>query len=104
MHTGKSYKFSEFVLWIRRNIYWLLVIGIIPVVIYQVFNLKWVAIPWTVVSLLGKVGESTENPFEGNSNDVPISQISRTIEIDMREMLSETSLPPALQPKNDIIL
>ena len=51
-----------------------------------------------------QVGESTENPFEGSANDVPISQMSRTIEIDMREMLGETDLPPALQAKNNIIL
>lgn len=41
-----------------------------------------------------KVGESTENPFEGGSNDVPITSMSRTIEIDLREMLDETDLPP----------
>lgn len=53
MHSGKSYKFSEFLLWTRRNIYKLLVIGIIPSVLYQGFGLKWIAIPWTVVGLLG---------------------------------------------------
>ena len=53
---------------------------------------------------LEQVGESTENPFEGSPNDVPISQMSRTIEIDLREMLGETDLPPALQPKNNIVL
>ncbi len=35
-----------------------------------------------------------ENPFEGGPNDVPISTISRGIEIDLREMLDEN--------KNDI--
>ncbi len=45
---------------------------------------------------LEQVGESTENPFEGNANDVPISQMSRTAEIDIREMLGETNLAPGL--------
>jgi putative membrane protein len=62
-----------------------------------------VLISWLYTSL-GQVGESTENPFEGNANDIPISQISRSIEIDLREMLGETNLPPALQHKNNIIL
>jgi len=53
MHSGKSYKFSEFLLWTRRNIYWLLLIGILPVVLYELAGLKWLAIPWTVVALLG---------------------------------------------------
>lgn len=72
-------------------------------------NMVWLVIPFSVLiswvyTSLEQVGESTENPFEGSSNDVPISQMSRTIEIDMREMLGETDLPPALQPKNNIIL
>jgi putative membrane protein len=50
------------------------------------------------------VGESTENPFEGSANDVPISQMSRAVEIDIREMLGETNLPPTLQPQNNIVL
>jgi putative membrane protein len=72
-------------------------------------NMVWMVIPFSVLiswvyTSLEQVGESTENPFEGSANDVPISQMSRTIEIDMREMLGETDLPPALQPKNNIIL
>ncbi|HUM53026.1 MAG TPA: bestrophin family ion channel [Chitinophagales bacterium] len=72
-------------------------------------NMVWLVIPFSILiswiyTSLEQVGESTENPFEGSANDVPISQMSRTIEIDMREMLGETDLPAALQPKNNIIL
>jgi putative membrane protein len=69
----------------------------------------WLVVPFSVLiswvyTSLEQVGESTENPFEGSANDIPITQISRAIEIDLREMLGETDLPPALQPKNNIIL
>src|SRR4029079_17182546 len=69
----------------------------------------WLVIPFSVLiswmyASLEQVGESTENPFEGGPNDVPISQICRSIEIDLREMLGETDLPPLLQPKSNIIL
>lgn len=72
-------------------------------------NMVWFAIPFSVLISwvylsLEQVGESTENPFEGSANDVPISQMSRNIEIDIREMLGETDLPFALQPRNNIIL
>jgi putative membrane protein len=72
-------------------------------------HLVWLVVPFSVLiswvfTSVEQVGESTENPFEGGANDVPISQISRTIEIDMREMLGEVDLPPALQPKNNIVL
>ena len=36
-------------------------------------------------------------------NDVPMTAICRTIEIDLREMLGETDLPPKLAPIDDIL-
>src|SRR5687768_10198201 len=53
MHTGQSYKFFHFLIWTRREIYRVLALGVVPVVLYQVAGLKWLAIPWTVVALLG---------------------------------------------------
>ncbi|MBK6574066.1 MAG: hypothetical protein KA251_01930 [Saprospiraceae bacterium] len=72
-------------------------------------HMVWLVIPFSVLiswvyTSLEQVGESTENPFEGSANDVPISQMSRTIEIDLREMLGETDLPPAITATNNIIL
>lgn len=72
-------------------------------------NMVWFVIPFSVLiswvyTSLEQVGESTENPFEGGANDVPISQMSRNVEIDIREMLNETDLPPAIQPENNIVL
>jgi putative membrane protein len=53
---------------------------------------------------LEQVGESTENPFEGSANDVPISQIARSLEIELRQLLGEQDLPPELLPQHNIIL
>lgn len=53
---------------------------------------------------LGQVREITENPFEGNANDVPISQIFKIIEIDLKEMLGETDLLILPEPQHNIIL
>lgn len=69
----------------------------------------WLAIPFSVViswvfMAMERIGESTENPFEGGANDVPITSMTRTIEIDLREMLDEQNLPPALTPVNDILM
>ena len=72
-------------------------------------QMAWLAVPfsalvsWMYLSL-DQVGESTSNPFEGGANDVPISQISRLVEIELREMLGETDLPPLLRPQHDIVL
>jgi putative membrane protein len=53
MHTGKSYKLSVFLFWTRRSLFWLLLLGTIPTVLYQVFDVKWLSVPWPVVALLG---------------------------------------------------
>jgi ion channel-forming bestrophin family protein len=71
-------------------------------------HFAWIAIPASVVvswvfHTMDKIGEASENPFEGGPNDVPITALSRTIEIDLRELLGERELPPALQPTNDIL-
>jgi putative membrane protein len=69
----------------------------------------WLAVPFSVVVTwlflaLEKVGESTENPFEGSANDVPITALSRTIEIDLRQMLGEADAPPPLAPVNNVLM
>jgi ion channel-forming bestrophin family protein len=72
-------------------------------------HMVWLVIPFSVLiswmyTSLERVGESTENPFAGSANDVPISQLCRTAEIELREMLGETDVPPPLEPRNNIVL
>jgi ion channel-forming bestrophin family protein len=68
----------------------------------------WLNVPFSAVVgwlfvALEKVGENSSNPFEGGSNDVPISFIARKIEIEMRTMLGEqTDLKP-IEAKNNIL-
>ena len=59
----------------------------------------WLSIPFCACvswafHIMERMARIGENPFEGGPNDVPISTISRGIEIDLREMLDEN--------KNDI--
>lgn len=72
-------------------------------------HMVWATVPFAMLVgwmylALDLVGESTENPFEGGANDVPISQMSRQIEIELRQLLGDTELPPALSPSHDILL
>lgn len=71
-------------------------------------HLIWLCIPFSVLAswvftTMEKIGESSESPFEGSANDVPITAISRTIEIDLREMLGETTIPQPIKPQNNIL-
>lgn len=52
----------------------------------------WFSIPFSVLIAwlylaLDQVGESTENPFEGSANDVPITYLCRELELELWAML-----------------
>lgn len=70
-------------------------------------HMVWLAVPlsllisWMYTSL-DQVGESTENPFEGGANDVPISFLCEQVEREAREMLSETNVPAQVRAASDI--
>ncbi|HMP99982.1 MAG TPA: bestrophin family ion channel [Cyclobacteriaceae bacterium] len=72
-------------------------------------GLVWLTVPFStmvawVFNSIEKIGEATENPFEGGANDVPITALCRTIEIDLREMLDEANIPEPLKPVNKILM
>jgi len=72
-------------------------------------DLIWLTIPFSVLIswifiTMEIVGDNSEDPFENFANDVPMSALTRTIEIDLREMLGETDLPPKVQAVNDILM
>ncbi len=50
------------------------------------------------------IGDSSENPFQGMANDIHMMSLCRSIEIDLREMLGETELPPAVKAKEGILM
>jgi len=46
-------------------------------------------------------GMSLIDPFENNSAGVPLNQITRTIEINLLQMLKETDIPEPIKPINE---
>lgn len=95
-----------------------LFIGILPFGILQEFGklsetigngFIWVTVPCSIIvgwvfHVMERIGEATENPFEGGPNDVPITNISRTIEIDLLEMIDEKNIPVPITPVNNILM
>lgn len=66
----------------------------------------WVSVPLSamliwVFFLMEKIGDYSENPFEGTYNDIPITSISRGIEIDLREMINDTNIPGPIATSKD---
>ena len=60
-------------------------------------------IAW-VYLVMELVGDYSENPFQGMANDIPMLSLCRVIEIDLREMLGETDLPPNIEAKNGVLM
>ena len=54
--------------------------------------------------LMEKIGDYSENPFEGTYNDVPITSISVGIEIDLREMINDQGITKPLEAKNGFVM
>lgn len=68
-------------------------------------NIDYLMIPISIIisfvfSIIGKVGEVNEDPFENRITDVPLTALCNTIERDLREMLGETDLPKKSEPEN----
>ncbi len=63
----------------------------------------YTAIGW-VFHTMERIGRTGENPFEGTSNDVPISTIARGIEIDLRQNLGESKeeIPAQFEAKYNV--
>jgi putative membrane protein len=100
-------QFATLNYWFIRLFVWLVPFGMLQEFRKLDTVAVWLTIPFSVVVTwlflaLEKVGESTENPFEGSANDVPITTLSRTIEIDLRQLLGETDVPKPLAPVHAI--
>lgn len=69
----------------------------------------WLSIPISVLIgwiyiMMEIVGDYSENPFQSMANDIPMLSLARTIEIDLREMLGETELPPAIEARKGVLM
>ena len=58
----------------------------------------WLTVPFSILTswvfhTMQSIGDYSENPFEGLNNDIPITSICRTIEIDILEMIDDVNVP-----------
>lgn len=52
---------------------------------------------------LDAIGDDVEQPFEYDENDLPLDAISRTIEINLLQMLGEENIPDPIKPVNGVL-
>ncbi|MBJ3775536.1 bestrophin family protein [Acuticoccus mangrovi] len=76
--------------------------------LFAAHEYMFVMVPFSMVIswlfyLVEKISESCEDPFEWGTTDVPISALTRTIEIDLMQMLDEPDVPQQLQPIDGVL-
>ncbi|MCA9605252.1 MAG: hypothetical protein KC619_06645, partial [Myxococcales bacterium] len=72
-------------------------------------ELGWLMIPINLIvciafALISEVGRVLEDPFTMFFNGLPLSAISLMIEVNARQRLGETDLPPMLTPDSRGVL
>ncbi len=75
---------------------------------FQKLSLDYMLIPVSVIisfvfSIISKVGEVNEDPFENRITDVPLTALCNTIERDLKEMSGATILPDKIQSENGFL-
>ena len=86
-HTSLAHRIQEF---IANHFVW--------------FSVPFSALIAWVFHTMEVIGENTENPFEGGPNDIPITDMSRGIEIDIRQLIDDTDIPEPYVWTNDIVM
>lgn len=89
--------------------------------IHQIVAIYCFALPFGIVKTVGQftpvvvgfvaysffgldaVGDEIENPFGQDPNDLPLSGLTRMIEVNLRQRLGEEDLPPLLKPKGGVL-
>lgn len=52
---------------------------------------------------LDVIGDEIEQPFGEDDNDLPLDALSRMIEVNLRQRIGETELPPLLKPVDEYL-
>lgn len=102
-------QYASVALWMTLIFSVLIPFGLLSIFHDTQSHTVWLTIPFSalliwVFFLMEMIGDFSENPFEGTYNDVPITTISRGIEIDLKEMLNEKNKPQPLTSENGFLM
>jgi len=105
----KNTAFPDEVRFMSRGLIWLSAIAV-PIAflsadrhirVIEVLAVIVISLSFMVVEQLGA---SLKNPFENDDNDTPMTALCRTIEIDLRQQLGETDIPPPIEPVDGVLM
>lgn len=102
----KNTPFPKYYDFFTRIFMWVFLL-LLPFALSDVLNFMMIPLGLLisfVYLVLEKTGRYTENPFENKPQDISMTALCRTIEIDLRQMLNEDQLPEPFKPKNGILM
>ncbi|MBC72519.1 MAG: hypothetical protein CMH47_09635 [Muricauda sp.] len=102
-------QYASVALWISLLFVALIPFGLLSIFREESITTVWLTIPFSgliswVFFLMEMIGDYSENPFEGTYNDVPITSISKSIEIDLREMINDSNIPKPMATKDGFLM
>ena len=53
MHAGRYYSLKQTLHWTRKSIFIFIFTTTIPVILYEFVGIKWIAIPWFPIAIIG---------------------------------------------------
>jgi len=71
---------------------------------FSIRNILLCSITSFVFVSIERVGSNLDNPFENSFNDIPMSALCRTIEIDLLHQIDERDVPEPLVPEKGVLL
>lgn len=79
---------------------------LMPTVLVQKFG--WLTPVATILAsfvllVLNRIGKNLEDPFDNEVYDIPMTALSRTIEINLLQALNEKQVPAAVEPVNGVL-
>lgn len=105
----KNTPFPQNVAYVTRGIAWIMALAIAIAIMdeeNQFDMVDMIVVPIMMLSfiLIERLGAELKNPFENAPNDTPMTALCRTIERDLRQVIGEKELPPAIEPVKDILM
>ncbi|MGD8826889.1 MAG: bestrophin family ion channel [Myxococcales bacterium] len=105
----KNTAFPDEVRFVSRALVWLGAIAVPIAFLSADGEVRPVEVLATIVIVLSfmvveQLGAALKNPFENRDNDTPMTALCRTIEIDLRQQLGETDLPPPIEPVDGVLM
>ncbi len=76
---------------------------------FGLVNVPWIGLVLTALTLscgfllIEQVAIYLQNPFSNRPSDTPVLALSRTIEINIKQMLGEQDLPEKLEPVSGVL-